>query len=179
MDLSRLFLWSFILIGSIGLYMYYTVLLNAIHTGEEEGFSANNRIPIQSANITSQLGFRKGTHKNPFSNVLLTDIVDRPDRGAAPPAFNPDVKQTIKQHMKQIDQHANPGLDTGIMDTDLYADAQLEYSMMPFYSMPNTQIVNDQTAFANLLYGGHPSSKESNFDGDVRRYENAHRHIMI
>ena len=35
--------------------------------------------------------FKEGNKKNPFSNVLLTQINDDPNRKAAPPAFNVNV----------------------------------------------------------------------------------------
>ena len=35
--------------------------------------------------------FKEGTKKNPFSNVLLTQINDEPERKSAPPSFNVDV----------------------------------------------------------------------------------------
>ena len=39
--------------------------------------------------------FKEGNKKNPFSNVLLTQINDEPERKAAPPAFNVDVDEDI------------------------------------------------------------------------------------
>jgi hypothetical protein len=39
--------------------------------------------------------FKEGTKKNPFSNVLLTQINDDPERKAAPPSFNVDVDEDI------------------------------------------------------------------------------------
>ena len=35
--------------------------------------------------------FKEGDKKNPFSNVLLTEILDDPNRNAAPPSFNPSI----------------------------------------------------------------------------------------
>ena len=37
--------------------------------------------------------FKEGNKKNPFSNVLLTQIGDTPDRKSAPPSFNVDVSE--------------------------------------------------------------------------------------
>ena len=37
--------------------------------------------------------FKEGTKKNPFSNVLLTQISDDPERKSAPPSFNVDVDE--------------------------------------------------------------------------------------
>ena len=45
--------------------------------------------------------FKEGTKKNPFSNVLLTQITDEPGRKAAPPSFNPEIDQDITRNDKK------------------------------------------------------------------------------
>ena len=54
--------------------------------------------------------FKLGNKKNPFSNVLLTDIMDDPDRNAAPPSFNPEVDVDITKNIKKSVQFMNPGI---------------------------------------------------------------------
>jgi hypothetical protein len=39
--------------------------------------------------------FKEGNKKNPFSNVLLPQINDDPNRKAAPPSFNPECDEDI------------------------------------------------------------------------------------
>ena len=52
--------------------------------------------------------FKDGNKKNPFSNVLLTQIMDDPDRKAAPPSFNVDVDEDITKNVKRSVQMMNP-----------------------------------------------------------------------
>ena len=54
--------------------------------------------------------FKEGTKKNPFSNLLLTEINDEPNRNAAPPAFNVDVDEDITKSVKKSVQMMNPGI---------------------------------------------------------------------
>jgi hypothetical protein len=46
--------------------------------------------------------FKEGNKKNPFSNVLLTEINDDPNRKAAPPSFNVDVSRYKKYQLPII-----------------------------------------------------------------------------
>ena len=50
---------------------------------------------INPSNLETVLreNYKEGTKKNPFSNVLLTDIGDDPKRKSAPPSFNVDVDE--------------------------------------------------------------------------------------
>jgi len=101
---------------------------------------------------------------NPMGNVLLTEIMDSPNRKAAAPSFNPDVYEDIMRSSKKTVQHLNPGIkDTNKqLFGDLAQNFELDWSMRNFYSMPNTRITNDQGAFAKYLYGNMPSCR----DGD-------------
>jgi hypothetical protein len=48
--------------------------------------------------------FYPTTKRNPFGNVLLTDIYDDPDRKSAAPCFNPDVYDDINKATKKQTQ---------------------------------------------------------------------------
>ena len=48
--------------------------------------------------------FKEGTKKNPFSNVLLTQINGDPERKSAPPSFNVDVDEDITKNIKKAVQ---------------------------------------------------------------------------
>ena len=69
----------------------------------KEGFSnyANyntgrrRMMKVAAASSPSGLTFQAPTPQDPLMNVLLTDIVDRPNRPAAEPAFNPKVEHAI------------------------------------------------------------------------------------
>jgi hypothetical protein len=80
------------------------------------------------------------TRDNPLANVLLSDYVTDPDR---PPACA----------IGSVD-----GLVTKYLDDSFPRDAGDVYNSRnganrAFYSMPSTTIPNDQTAFAEALYG--------------------------
>lgn len=112
--------------------------------------------------------------KNPFGNVLLTEIMDNPDRPSAAPSFNPDVYEDINKSVKKQTQMLNPGIKN--TNKQLYGDLKdlydLDNSMMRFYSTANTRVTNDQGAYQNYLYGNMYSSKEDNLEGGIMRIKN-------
>jgi len=67
-----------------------------------------NPVTLESV-VSSE--FKEGTKKNPFSNVLLTDIMDEPDRKSAPPSFNPEIEEKITKDVKKSVQFMNPGIN--------------------------------------------------------------------
>lgn len=124
--------------------------------------------------------FKEGNKKNPFSNVLLTQINDEPERKAAPPAFNPDCDEDITKNVKRAVQTMNPGIKNTNKQLfgDLFQQFQLDQSIRPFYSTPNTRVTNDALSFGNFLYGNMPSAKESTPDGNMQRYKNQYRYTL-
>jgi hypothetical protein len=124
--------------------------------------------------------FKEGTRKNPFSNVLLTEINDEPERKAAPPSFNTDVSVDITTNVKRAIQRLNPTIKSTNKQLfgDLWQNFQLDKSNRAFYSTPNTRVSNDQGAFAQYLYGYMPSAKESTPDGNMQRVADNYRYIL-
>jgi hypothetical protein len=126
--------------------------------------------------------FHPTTKQNPFGNVLLTDIMDEPLRKAAAPSFNPDVYEDITRAVKKQTQMLNPGIKNTNKQLygDLYDNYQMDTDMMQrFYSTANTKISNDQGAYGEWLYGSMPSAKEDNAAGNMQRYADANRYILI
>jgi hypothetical protein len=126
--------------------------------------------------------FKEGTKKNPFSNVLLTQINDEPDRKAAPPAFNPESDEDITKNVKRAVQMMNPGIKNTNKQLfgDLWQQFQLDNSLRPFNSCPNTKITNDQGAFSQYLYSDLKfSGKESTPEGAFARVQDNFRWIMM
>ena len=117
--------------------------------------------------------FHPTTKKNPFGNVLLTDIGDDPNRKAAAPSFNPDVYDDITSSVKKQTQMLNPDIinTNKQLYGDLYDSYTLDNSMMRFYSTANSRVANDQGAFSNWLYGQMPSGKSSGPDGALARVQ--------
>jgi hypothetical protein len=189
----------FLIIGTITLAIivsFYKFRKNNIIKNlvkEKEGFQVNNPNPLNS--ISSSLmttnpvtlekvlrsDFHPTTKKNPFGNVLLTDIMDQPDRKAAAPSFNPDVYDDITSASKKQTQMLNPGIIN--TNKQLYGDLKdnydLDKSMMRFYSTANTRVTSDQGAYADYLYGGMYSAKESTPEGAMMRVKDNYRYILI
>ena len=125
--------------------------------------------------------FLEGTKKNPFSNVLLTQINDDPERKSAPPSFNVDVDEDITKNVKRSVQMMNPGIKgtNKQLYGDLWQNFELDQSNRIFYSTANTRIQpGDQASFGKYLYGDMPSSKESNFAAAIQREKDSFRYTL-
>lgn len=124
--------------------------------------------------------FQEGTNRNPFSNVLLTDIMDDPNRKSAPPSFNPLVEQKITANVKNGVQMLNPTMknSTKQLFGDLADQFDLDQSNRVFYSTANTRVANDQTAFGNYLYGDMPSAKDSGIESGIQRVKDSYRYTL-
>ena len=125
--------------------------------------------------------FHPTTKKNPFGNVLLTDIMDTPNRKAAAPSFNPDVYDDITSAAKKQTQMLNPGIinTNKQLYGDLYDNYQNDKSMMRFYSTANTRVTSDQGAYGEFLYGNMYSAKESTPEGAMMRVKDNVRYINL
>jgi len=124
--------------------------------------------------------FKAGSKKNPFSNVLLTDIMDDPDRKAAQPSFNPEVDEQITKDIKKSVQFMNPDIKNTSKQLfgDLYQDFNLDQSNRVFFSTANTRVNSDQSAFGKFLYGDMPSAKESTPEGNLQREKDSLRYNL-
>ena len=124
--------------------------------------------------------FKEGNKKNPFSNVLLTEINDDPNRKAAPPSFNVDVDEDITKNVKRSVQMMNPGIKNTNYQLygDLWQKFELDQSNRIFYSTPNTRVANDQGAYGQYLYGWMPSGKESTPEGALARIQDNYRYTL-
>ena len=190
--------WNLIIIGIVTLAIIFTLyklrkqsIVSSLV--KKEGFSVNPSMqpsglspsPMLTDPVTLKSVLRSNFHpttkKNPFGNVLLTDINDEPNRLAAAPSFNPDVYDDIDKAVKKQTQMLNPGIIN--TNKQLYGDLKdnydLDNSMMQFYSMPNTRVANDANAYAKWLYGNMPSGKSSGPDGAFARVQDNYRYILI
>ena len=184
---------NLIIIGIVTLAIIFTLYKLRKQTIVKEGFSVNPSMqpsalspaPITTNHVTLEsvlrTEFHPTTKKNPFGNVLLTDIADNPNRKAAAPSFNPDVYDDITSSVKKQTQMLNPGIIN--TNKQLYGDLKdnydLDNSMMRFYSTANSRVENDQGAYAKYLYGQMPSSKSSGPDGAYQRVADSYRYILI
>jgi len=125
--------------------------------------------------------FKEGNKKNPFSNVLLTQINDEPERKAAPPSFNTEVDVDITKNVKRAVQMMNPGIKNTNKQLfgDLWQQFQLDQSNRAFYSTPNSRVTNDQGAYAQFLYNDLKySGKESTPEGAIARVQDNYRYTL-
>jgi len=125
--------------------------------------------------------FKEGNKKNPFSNVLLTQIMDEPNRKSAPPSFNVDVDEDITKNVKKAVQMMNPEIKNSNKQLygDLWERFELDQSDRAFYSTANTRVEpGDQAAYSQFLYGEMPSGKESTPGGAFARVQSNYRYTL-
>lgn len=152
--------------------------------GEDGGMNpSNDRLLVNPETLEPFLEseFKRGDLSNPFSNVLLTQITDEPNRKSAPPAFNPEVETDIIKKTKQVVQKLNPTIEN--TDEQLFGSLidkfDLDQCLRVFNATPNTRVANDQGAFAQWLYGDLKySAKESTPEGAIAREEDAYRYTL-
>lgn len=101
--------------------------------------SPTGRETFGEAAPKTRAGCTRPTAQNPFMNVMLADIAENPDRPRACPIDS--VKDEVDDHFYR----------------DLYRDAgdlyQTKSNERQFYTMPNSMVAADQTAFAKSLFG--------------------------
>ena len=115
--------FNFLIIGAITLAIIFSIYRyrkQTIITGLKENFAQRKKksesvpAPVVSNPVTLENVLRSEfyptTKKNPFGNVLLTDIMDNPDRQAAAPSFNPEVSDEITSAVKKQTQMLYPGI---------------------------------------------------------------------
>jgi len=165
------------------------ITLGAIHIAyvfhsrenpRKEGFNMEINSPAREilaekgVELDKEKIFDKPTPENPFSNVMLTDYIDNPNKKPAPPAASSGdaitdnaKKMVLKMNPNQPDLAEKLFRDLG----DKYV---FEQSLRPFYSTANTTIPNDIQTFTDFCYGSMVSCKEGNMFACAR---DAARHI--
>jgi len=148
----------------------------------KEGFDNKKKVTRDDLQEVLDDDFHKVGKKNPFGNVLLTEINDSPNRKSAPPSFDPQVYDDINKATKKQTQMLYPSIKSTNKQLygDLYDNYQFDTQMMQrFYSNPNTRVTSDQGAFGQWLYGNMPSAKSSGPDGAFARVQDNQRYIII
>ena len=146
-------------------------------------FKQKSKTIINPVTLDSVLNdeFKEGNKRNPFSNVLLTQINDDPERKSAPPAFNVSVDEDITKNIKRSVQMMNPGIKNTNKQLygDLWQQFELDNSNRVFYSTANTRVANDQGAYAQFLYNDLKySAKESTPEGAIARVQDNYRYTL-
>lgn len=160
------------------------IVLYLIQTNVNSKKSAKNTIrEAFSNNLSKQYeenksNFAKPNSKNPLMNVLVPEILYDPKRKEAAPAFNPDVEKTINKSVKEFiekpfnDKNINKKLFNNVGDEMMF-----NRSMLPWNSMPNTQIPSDFNAYKEFVYGNMISGKEGHPQALERHSSGAHNYI--
>jgi hypothetical protein len=140
---------------------FINVSTNSNSNFEEQSTKKKNNIPLKK--ILKE-DFYKNDKKNPFGNVLLTEINDTPNRKSAPPSFNLEVEKRNTNNVKEAIQYLNPEIinTNKQLFGDMWQNFELDQSNRVFFSNANTKITNDQGAFAKFLFGDLISAKEGN-----------------
>jgi hypothetical protein len=149
--------------------------------GNEPSSQSDSYINPVTLDAVLKTEFKEGNRKNPFSNVLLTQIADQPNRKSAPPSFNVDVDENITRDVKKMVQMLNPGIKNTNKQLygDLWQNFELDQSDRVFYSTPNTRVEpGDQSSYARFLYGTMPSGKDSTPDGAFARVQDSYRYTL-
>jgi len=125
----------------------------------KENFESDNSSLRENENI---IHYENATKENPLANVLVTDILDNPTRGSAKPSFTKEQVTDINTKTKNMIKSLNPDIQN--IDKRLFQDLgdqyEFDHSMRSFHSMPNSQVPNNQEAFAKFCYGNLPSRKD-------------------
>jgi hypothetical protein len=141
-------------------FLYYSEKYSGAPSASKEGFQSMSK--KLGGHGAAPGGFYKAAPANPMGNVLLPEIGDDPQRKMAAPAFNDTVQASINEKTKQMIQDLNPSIPD--LDEKLFKDLgdnfDFENSMINFYSTANTQVPNDQKAFAQFCYGNMGSCKD-------------------
>ncbi len=158
----------------------YKVTHDMIQEGFKQGVSDAKIVNPETLESVLKSEYKQGNKKNPFSNVLPTQITDEPNRKAAPPSFNPEVDEDITRNVKKAVQFMNPEIKNTSKQLygDLYEQFELDQSNRAFFSTANTRVENDQASFGQYLYGNMPSSKESNAAGAMQRVADSQRYTL-
>ena len=129
----------------------------ALKGGNKEGFTNPKLYKLLKHTFTNP------TEQNPAMNVLLPEIQANPKRKSAAPAFNPVVESEMNKETKKMIEKSfdDPNIGEKLFK-DLGDNFQFDQSMRSWYAMPNTQIPNDQKAFAEFCFGDMISCKEGN-----------------
>lgn len=168
-------------VGAITLgAIYISYVYHVRENPKKEGFDMETANPAtdvlaeKGVELNKEKIFDKPTPENPFSNVMLTDYTENPDKKPALPAAS--SSDIITDNAKKMVMKMNPNQPdlAEKLFRDLGDKYVFEQSLRPFYSTANTIIPNDIQTFTDFCYGSMVSCKEGNMFACAR---DAARHI--
>ena len=144
--------------GFISIIAIIVLFLIRKNKNIKENFELDTSSKRDNENIVH---YEKATPENPLANVLVTDVLNKPTRGAANPSYTKDQVEKINLQTKNMIKSLNPDIQN--IDKRLFQDLgdqyEFDHSMRSFHSTPNTQIPNNQEEFAKFCYGNLESRK--------------------
>jgi hypothetical protein len=141
--IARLAIYYIIIISIFGLDSRWisigiTLLVVTYFMGKSEDFSTETKCTKPTAN-------------NPFMNFTVGDLMENPERSKACP-----FSEYRDEQLKLFNSN-NPYLTTNDLWGKLITDRN-------FYTMPSTQVVNDQEGFAKFLLNDGSKCKSKGID---------------
>ena len=144
------------------------VLLYFINRSDKKVSFLSEGFANKGNDTKRKVSFQEPEQINPMMNVMPSQINDHPSRDPAAPSFVPKVEEEIN---RAVQKNVVASLTEGTPDMaqavdrrlfqDLGDQLQFDQSMRNFYTTPNTQVPNDQKAFAEFCYGDMPSCKDN------------------
>ena len=144
------------------LLTYGMSLVERVETEEKKETFHKKNIAVSKATKKECI---KPSTENPFMNVLLTDYKEDSIR---------NNREACDVENKQVKQLMGEKYDEKLFRSvgDIYMNNTGDRQ---FYTMPNTDIVNDQTGFARWLYDNGPSCKQGAIE---KCYDNVNEVIL-
>jgi hypothetical protein len=143
--------WVFLPIVA-GLTTYAMARFYTERSDAMQSYMKENNVAIEDDGTVCMLP----TVENPFMNPSVVDFKDRPLRPRACDVTSSGMQKDIEH---EFNKRFAKDFD------DVYGR---NGNSRAFYTVPNTEVPNDQTSFAEWLYGTGPTCKEGNGAGCER-----------
>ena len=155
---------SLLVISMITLASIFYLYKSQMEEPKKENFTTAQKVLNDQGIVIPTNIFQEPSTQNPFSNVLVTDWEDNPQRLPAPPSGNSVVRDDILNKAKQLISESNPGQPDIVNKLFKSVNEQLsfEQSLRQFHSNSVTTIPNNQEAFLDFCYSGMNSCKSGN-----------------
>lgn len=157
-SLVRFFLYLGVFLSLVkqdGRYLFFGIVAGMISVAvyeleRKQKKQVETFLEKHDLDVVDQAVCARSTVENPFMNPSIYDIAHNPTRPGACSVDHPKVQDMIDKNFS-----ARLFKDVG----DLYGKMS---SQREFYTVPSTTIPNDQTSFAEWLYGKGLTCKEGN-----------------
>ena len=176
----RLLVTTIVTLGIIIAYHHYFCVMTKNNSKNKEQYREAFTNP-ELYQDTKQ-NYTNPTKENPFMNVSHIDIQDNPTRKPAAPIYNPVVKKeaesmiksNITKEVKEVIEDKREDLKSRTRSNtekklfqDLGDEIDFEVSNRQFYTMPNTNIPNNQKEFAEFCFGNLATDKDKKFQKSI------------